>query len=60
MAVELLVVTLVSGLEGAAAASSGVTAVPVTIAARVATVMKKRIPLRWLDKYDDVIRVNLP
>lgn len=60
MAVELLVVTLVSGLEGAAVATPDVAAVPVKIAAMATTVMKNRIPLRWPDKYDDVICVNLP
>jgi hypothetical protein len=60
MALELLVVTLVSGLEGAAVAAPDVAAVPVKIAVRVRTVMKNRTPLRWTDKYDDVICVNLP
>jgi hypothetical protein len=46
MAVELLVVILVSGLEGAAAAIPGVAAIPVKIAAMATTVMKNRIPLR--------------
>lgn len=60
MAVELLVVTLVSGLKGAAVAAPDVNAVPVKIAARVRTVMKNRTLLRCPDKYDDVICVNLP